>query len=108
MLFLRPNRSSICSRKRNENVTRAVAGVAAVSPQTKRYPPGDTLQLSRNQRSVRCYRNNDRSLVPPVSRILRNLFANWHACDPQLFSVAVIALHQHAHGVSAVLAIEHT
>src|SRR5438046_4632681 len=32
MLLLRANRSSICGCKRNENVARAVAGVAAVSP----------------------------------------------------------------------------
>src|SRR5205823_13718891 len=30
------------------------------------------------------------------------LLANWHTGNPQLFAIAIIALHQHSDGVAAV------
>src|SRR5437667_8122204 len=49
-----------------------------------------------------------RSLIAAVGWIFRNLLAYRHAGNPQLSAITIIALHQHAHRISAVLGIEYT
>src|SRR5438128_4105219 len=88
--------------KRNEDVSRTVAGNASVPSETKRNAPRQPLQLVRHKRRIRRHDNDDGAviLIRERSRRIRILAldfpADGNSRDAQILPRSVVTLHQHA------------
>ncbi len=103
--MIRRGRAGIRRRKRDEDVSRTVAGNASVPSEPKRNAPRQPLQLMRHERRIRRHDNDDGSVVLIRKRRRRvRIFAldfpaDRNSRDAQILPRAVVALNQYANRV---------
>src|SRR2546423_1258599 len=96
-------------RERDEDVARSVAGDAAGAADAERYPSRNALELVRQERRVGRHDHDDRSVLgrigryPGIGVLALDLPPDRDARDAQVLPPPVVALHQHADEVAAVL-----
>src|SRR5437660_2096639 len=104
---LRSDRARIGGREGDEDIARAISGIAAVTAQAERDFFRDALQLRGDQWRVGGHYHDDGANVPVPDRVLGNFAAHVDARDAQLLARSVVALHQYADGVTSSFGVEH-
>ena len=93
----------ICRGKRDEDVARAIGGIAAHAAEPQRRALCDAPELVRQQRRVGRDHHDDRAalvrLRRPAGGEVRDLLAHRHAGDAQRLADPVVRLHQRADDV---------
>src|SRR5579859_1231364 len=100
-------RAGIRGGKRDENISRAVAGNASVAAKPERDAARKPFELMRKKRRIGCDDDDNRSALRIVEtgrgvrRIFGNFLADRNSRDTKLRTAAVIALHERGNGESS-------
>ena len=92
--------AGIGGRKRDEQISGAVAGNTARARQTQRGAASEAFELMRQQRRVRCDHDNNGTVFLAEERVFQNLFADRDPRDGELLAQPAIGLDECADGVS--------
>ena len=104
---LRADGAGVGGGEGEEDVSGAVAGVAAVAAEAEGNFFGDALELRGNERSVGGDDDDDGADVFSVGGMLGNFFADGNAGDAEFGAASVVALDEDADGISAGCGVEH-
>src|SRR5215467_2695283 len=98
--------------KRDKDIARSVTRNASIAAKPQRNAPRDPLQLLGKHRRIGGHHHNDRSALGNLGALVGvgvfggNLPSHRNPRHAQILPRAVVALHQYAHGVAAILRAE--